>query len=88
MTFVDSKGALNPPIVYSTNRSKAVILVFFLFFLWLCSFYYWSVQVESCLAFCSRVFSVLFSIVVTSLGIKRSGTRFTKLFMTELIHKT
>ena len=26
------KSALNPPVVYSTDRSKAVVLVFFLLF--------------------------------------------------------
>ena len=32
------KSALNPSVVYSTDRSKAVILVLFLLFVALCSF--------------------------------------------------
>ena len=31
MKFVDSKSALKPPVVYATERSKAVVLVLFLF---------------------------------------------------------
>ena len=44
-----------------------------LFFAWLCGFYYWSFHVESCLALYFRVVSVLFSIVITSLGEERAG---------------
>ena len=36
--------------------------------MWLCGFYYEALRVESCLAFCLSVVSVLFSIVITSLG--------------------
>ena len=32
------KSALNPPVVYSTDRSKAVVLMLFLLFVALCSF--------------------------------------------------
>ena len=32
------KSALTHPVVYSTDRSKAVVLVLFLFFVSLCSF--------------------------------------------------
>ena len=32
------KSALNPPVIYSTDRSKAVVLVLFLLFVALCSF--------------------------------------------------
>ena len=47
-----------PPIVYATDHSKAVVLVLFLFCvaLWIVLLVF---HVESCLALCSRVFSVL-----------------------------
>ena len=32
------RSALNPPVVYSTDRSKAVVLVLILLFVALCSF--------------------------------------------------
>ena len=39
MEFDDSKSALTPtPAVYATDRSKAVVLVLFLFFVLLCGF--------------------------------------------------
>ena len=38
MKFVDSKSTLNPPVVYAIDRSKAVVLVLFLLFVWLCGF--------------------------------------------------
>ena len=38
MKLAGRKSVLNPPIVYSTDRSKAVVLVLFLFFVALCSF--------------------------------------------------
>ena len=34
--------------------------------MWLCGFYYGAFRVESCLALCHRVLSVLFSIVITT----------------------
>ena len=73
--FVDSKSALSPSVVYATDRSKAVVLVPFLFFVWLCGFCYWPFHVESCLALCSRVSSVLFSIVITSFWEEIAGLR-------------
>ena len=36
-------------------------------------FYYWPFHVKSCLALCSRVLSVLFDIVITSLREERAG---------------
>ena len=41
--------------------------------MWLCGFYNGAFRVESCLTLCSRVFSVLFSIVTTSLGEEAAG---------------
>ena len=58
-------------VVYTTDRSKAVVLVSY--FVWLCGFYTRAFSVASCLALCSRVFSVLFSIVITLLGEVRAG---------------
>ena len=55
--YVDSKSALNPtPVVYATDRSKAVVLVLYVMFVRLCGFYYWPFHVESCLAIFSHVF--------------------------------
>ena len=51
------------------RRGAGVILIF----VWLCGVYYGEFHVESCLALCSRVFSVLFSIVITSLEEERAG---------------
>ena len=38
MKLVGCKSALNPSVVYSTDRSKAVVRVLFLLFVALCSF--------------------------------------------------
>ena len=38
MNFAGRKSALNPPVVHSTDRSKAVVLVLFLLLVALCSF--------------------------------------------------
>ena len=38
MKIVDSKSDLNPTVVYATDRSKTVVLVLILFFVWLCLF--------------------------------------------------
>ena len=48
----------HPPVAYATDRSKAVILVLFLFCvaLW---FYYGAFHVESFLALCSRFLVIL-----------------------------
>ena len=72
MKFVDNKSALNPPVVYATDSSKAVVPMLFLFFmaLWL---YYGAIHVKSCLALCSRDFFNPFSIVITLVGEERAG---------------
>ena len=38
MKLASCKSALNPPVVYSTDHSKAVVLVLFLLFVAFCSF--------------------------------------------------
>ena len=45
----------------------------FSYLVWLCGFYYGAFHVEFCLALCSRVFAVLFGIVIISLGEERAG---------------
>ena len=67
------KSALNPPVVYSTNRSKAVVLVLVLFFVAL-----WFIIKGNLLYVLPCVilflcFSVLFSIAITSLGEERAS---------------
>ena len=42
-------------------------------FVWFCGVYYGAFHVESCLALCSGVLSVLFSIVISALGEERGG---------------
>ena len=54
--FVDSKSALNSPVVYNTDRSKAVVLVLFLFCVALRFVLRGAFHVETCPALCSRVF--------------------------------
>ena len=39
MTLASCLSALNPPVVFSTDRSKAVVLVLFLFFVALSLFF-------------------------------------------------
>ena len=49
-------ATVNVTVVYATDRSKAVVLVFkYSYFVWLCEFYCGAFHAESCLAFCSRV---------------------------------
>ena len=48
-------------------------MLLFLFFVWICGFYYGSFRVESGLSNCYRVLSVLFSILITSLGEESAG---------------
>ena len=67
------KSALNPPVVYSTDRSMAVVLVLVLLFvaLWVIlrgDLFY----VLPCV-FCSCVFFSSFSIAITSLGEERAN---------------
>ena len=54
--FFDSKSALNSPVVYNIDRSKAVVLVLFLFCVALRFLLRRAFRVETCLALCSRVF--------------------------------
>ena len=70
--FVDSKRSLNRPVVYATDRSKAVVPIWFLFCvaLW---FILWG---ASCLVLpcsLSSCFFSLFSILITSLGGEGAG---------------
>ena len=61
--FVDTKSALEAPVVYATDRSKAVVLVLFLFCVAL-----WWFCVESCLALCYRVFQSCLAFYSPRLG--------------------
>ena len=56
MKLVGCKSALNPPVVYSTDRSKVEVPVLVLLFVVLCLFYE-VICLKSCLVlFCSCVF--------------------------------
>ena len=72
MKLASCKSALNPPLVYSTDRSKAVVpaLVLLLVALW------FILRAICCMSFhvsfCSCVFSP-FSIAITSLGEERAN---------------
>ena len=67
------KSALHPPVVWSTERSKAVVPVLVLLFVAL-----WFIlrgdllYVFPCVSFCSCDFS-LFNIAITSLGEERAN---------------
>ena len=67
MKIVDSKISLTSPIVYATDRSKAMAPVLFLFYV-VCGLYFIS---SLTLLFSTRFFS--FSIVITSLGEEGAG---------------
>ena len=56
-------------MVYATDRSRAVVLVFFFLFCVALWFYCETFLVESYLVPCSHVFSVPFSIVITHLAL-------------------
>ena len=68
------KSALNPAVVYSTDRSKAVVPVLVLLFvgLW---FIYSTRRFVVCLTMCHfvLVFFIPFSIAITSLGDERAN---------------
>ena len=65
--LVDCKSALTSPVVYSTDRSKAVDPLL------LCGLFYEAICFKSCLVlFCSCIFSP-FSIAITSLGEERAN---------------
>ena len=68
MKLASCKSALNPPVVYSTDRSKAVVPVLVLLFLALCFF-------VACLSVCHffLVFFSPFSIAITSLGEEKAN---------------
>ena len=46
-------------VINAIDRSQAMVLVFILFFVWLCVFY-GPFHVDSCSALCSRVFQIKF----------------------------
>ena len=56
MKLASCKGDLNPPVVYSTDRSKAVVPVLVLLFI-ACGLFYKAICLMSYLvSFCSCVF--------------------------------
>ena len=74
------KSALNPPVVYSTDRSKAVVLVLVLLFGAL-----WFILRDDLLyvlpcAILFLCFSVLFNIAITSLGEERANLSAFRMF--------
>ena len=72
MKLASCKSALNPPVVYSTDRSKAVVPVLSLT-LW-CFVVYFARRFVVCLTLCHfvLVFFSPFSIAITSLGEERA----------------
>ena len=73
MKLVGCKSALNPPVVYSTDRSKAVVPLLVLL---LCCFVVYSTRrFVVCLTMCHfvLVFFSPFSIAITSLGEERAN---------------
>ena len=69
------KSALNPPVVCSTDHSKAVVpvLVLLFFAFSLCGLFYEAICCMSFrVSFCSYVFSP-FTIAITSLGEERAN---------------
>ena len=73
MTLVSCKGALNPTVVYSTDRSKAVVPVLVLLFVAL--WFYSTRRFVVCLSVCHfvLVFFSPFSIAITSFGEERAN---------------
>ena len=67
------KSALNPPVVCSTDRSKAVVPVLVLLFVAL--WFYFTTRFVVCLSVCHfvLVFFSPFSISITSLGEERAN---------------
>ena len=66
------KSGLNPPVVCSTDRSKAVVPVLILLFVALC--FYSTRRFVVCLSVCHfLVFFSPFSIAITSLGEERAN---------------
>ena len=80
MKFVDSLRSLNPPVVYATDRSKAVVPVLFL----ICVVLWFVLEGSSCLVLpCSLTscFVSPFSIVITSLGVEGAGLCASRVFV-------
>ena len=72
LKLASCKSALNPPVVYSTDRSKAVAPVYS-YSLLLCGLFYEAICCMSFhVSFCICVFCP-FSIAITSLGEKRAN---------------
>ena len=69
----DSFYVLNPPVVYSTDRSKAVVPVLVLLFVAL--WFFSARRFVVCLTMCHfvHVFFSIFSIAITSLGEERAN---------------
>ena len=65
---------MKPPMVSATYRSRAVVLVFFVFFCGALCFYNEALHVESCLESYAQIFGPVKSIVITSPGKKRELT--------------
>ena len=72
--LVSCKSALNPPVVYSTDRSKAVVPVLVLLFV-CCFVVYFTRRFVVCLTMCHfvLVFFSPFNIAITSLGEERAN---------------
>ena len=70
MKLASCKSALNPPVVYSTDRSKAVVPVLVLLFV-TCGLFYESI----CFKFCLVYFVLVFfsSLSIASLGEERAN---------------
>ena len=73
--LVGLKSALNPPVVYSTGRSKAVVPALVLLFVALLFILEAICFKSSLVLFCSYIFSH-FSIAITLLGEERANTAF------------
>ena len=71
MKLAGCKSALNPPVVYSTDRSKAVVPVLVLLFVAL----WFILRGDVCITMCHfvLVFFSPFSIAITSLGEERAN---------------
>ena len=74
MKLASCKSALNPSVVYSTDRSKAVVPVLVLLFVALCFVVSSTRRFVLCLTLCYfvLVFFSPFSIAITSLGEERA----------------
>ena len=62
-------------------RPKKLGLFLFCVALWFLLRAFHVFHIESCLALCSRVFSVLFSVVISSLGEERAGLCISRAFV-------